>query len=103
MQQWGEIQARSRKLSYAEFLSLAKQKRLELDKVLCVLEEGVPSSLQEISEVVEVLQEGASWFPGGSKEMRVSVKFFRTGALYRKKLVNNYCCSILILLGQPRV
>ena len=77
MKQWGEIQAHSRKLSYTDFLSLAEQKRAELDAVLRGLEGGVPSSLEGIGQVVEVLQEGASWFPGGSKEMRVSVSMMQ--------------------------
>ena len=29
--------------------------------------------LEYISQTVELLLEGALWFPGGSKEMRVSV------------------------------
>ena len=72
MKQWGEIQARSRKLSYPDFLSLVKEKRAELDKVLLGLQEAVPSSLQAVSDMVEVILEGASWFPGGNKELRVS-------------------------------
>ena len=35
------------------------------------LEEGVPSTMEGVQQMVEVLQEGALWFPGGSKEMRV--------------------------------
>ena len=75
MKQWGEIQARSRKMTYNEFLSLAKRKRTDLDRVLHVLKESVPTSLQEIKEMTDVLEEGAVWFPGGSKEMRVNDLF----------------------------
>lgn len=71
VKQWGEIQAHSRKLSYSSFLSLAEQKREELVAVLRSLEEGMPATLEAIAERMEVLQEGALWFPGGSKEMRV--------------------------------
>lgn len=72
MKQWGEIQARSRKMTYDEFLSLATQKRADLATVLHTLKESVPMSLQGVREMAEVLEEGALWFPGGSKEMRVS-------------------------------
>lgn len=71
MKQWGEIQAHSRKISYRSFLSLAEQKRAELVEVLQCLEEGLPETVEAIAGRVEVLQEGALWFPGGSKEMRV--------------------------------
>ena len=59
-------------MTYDEFISHAKQKRADLDGVLHTLKESVPTSLQEIKEMAEVLEEGAVWFPGGSKEMRVS-------------------------------
>lgn len=72
--QWGEIQARSRKLSYSDFLSLAERKREELIGILRGLEECVaPLTHKSVVEMVEMLQEGATWFPGGSKEMRVCV------------------------------
>ena len=71
VKQWGEIQAHSRKMSYSKFISLAGQKREELVGVLRSLEEGVPATLKAIAEKMELLQEGALWFPGGSKEMRV--------------------------------
>ena len=72
VKQWGEIQARSRKLSYSDFLSLAERKREELVGILHEMEEGgAPLTPERIVQMVEVLQEGATWFPGGSKEMRV--------------------------------
>lgn len=72
VKQWAEIQAYSRKLSCTDFLSLAEKKRAELEVCLRGLEEGTPPTVEGISQVVELLQEGSLWYPGGSKEMRVS-------------------------------
>ena len=47
--------------------------------VLRSLEEGVPATVEAIAEKMEVLQEGALWFPGGSKEMRVGHFWFPGG------------------------
>ena len=110
MSQWAEIQAYSRKMSLTEFLSLAEQKKTELQTALEVclltiivmskhpcarlcmriqkevwyesvfilplqrLESSCPlGSLEEVSAVVELLQESSQWFPGGSKQMKVLV------------------------------
>ncbi len=74
VRQWGEIQARSRKISYSDFLSLAERKKEELVDILRGLEEGgAPLTREGIAQMAETLQEGAMWFPGGSKEMRVCV------------------------------
>ena len=73
MKQWGEIQALSRKVSYDDFLALAEKSKEELVEVLRSLEEAVPPTKERIVQMVEVLQEGALWFPGGSKELRVRV------------------------------
>jgi hypothetical protein len=61
-------------MSYSNFLSLAEQKRKELVTVMQSLEEGLPETMEAIAERIEVLQEGALWFPGGTKEMRVSYR-----------------------------
>ena len=72
VRQWVEIQARSRKLSYSDFLSLAERKKEALVGILQGLEEGgAQLTVESIAETVEVLQEGSTWFPGGNKEMRV--------------------------------
>ena len=73
VRQWGEIHALSRRMSYSNFMSLARQKREEVEEVLRSLEDGMPASVEAIAEKMEVLQEGALWFPGGSKEMKVCV------------------------------
>ena len=49
--------------------------------VLRSLEEGVPATVEAIAEKMEVLQEGALWFPGGSKEMRVCGRGSLGGAI----------------------
>ena len=69
--QWAEIQAHSRRISLAEFLSLAEENKKELRDVLVHLDASLPSTVQGITEVVELLQAGTLWFPGGNKEMRV--------------------------------
>ena len=73
VRQWGEIHALSRRMSYSNFMSLARQKREEVEEVLRSLEDGMPATVEVIAEKMEVLQEGALWFPGGSKEMKVCV------------------------------
>ena len=36
------------------------------------LQLGLPTTMAEVVHTVELLQEASQWFPGGSKEMRVS-------------------------------
>ncbi len=69
--QWAEIQAHRRKISLENFLSLAAEKKEELGQVLSHLEQCLPSTFKEVSKVVETFQEGAQWFAGGNKDMRV--------------------------------
>ncbi len=91
--QWAEIQARSRKLSLQEFLSLADTRKQEIQATLEVshtlarlltldglpgadssqeLLREVPQTMEGVVTTVELLQDASQWFPGGSKEMRVS-------------------------------
>ena len=102
-------------MSLTEFLSLAEQKKTELQTALEVclltiivmskhpcarlcmkmqiwyencfilplqrLESSCPlGSLDEVSAVVELLQESSQWFPGGSKQMKVFVIPYRERA-----------------------
>jgi hypothetical protein len=34
--------------------------------------------VEEVSDVVELLQESSQWFPGGSKQMKVAIEPFTT-------------------------
>ena len=50
-------------------ISLEEKRKKELVEVLHCLEEAVPPTKERIVQMVEVLQEEALWFPGGSKEI----------------------------------
>ena len=40
--------------------------------IMQALQLGLPTTMAEVVHTVELLQEASQWFPGGSKEMRVS-------------------------------
>ena len=69
--QWAEIQSHQRKISLEDFLAQAVEKKKELSRVLNGLEESVPDTFKGIAEVIDIVQEGAQWFPGGNKDMKV--------------------------------
>ena len=52
-------------------MSLVKEERAKLEACLEELEKDTPASLEEISKVLDILQEGPQWFSGGNKEMKV--------------------------------
>jgi len=54
-------------------LAQTVEKKKELSLVLSRLEGCVPDTFKGITEVVDILQEGTQWFPGGYKDMKVCV------------------------------
>ena len=95
-----------------EFLSLAEMKKAEILGVLDVsplvkallmyvmsflksLQRSVPDTLKELSNVVEVLQEASSWFPGGYREMKEDIALYR---LVEKRIDSmTECVQVLVI------
>ena len=75
--QWLEIQARARKISIAEFQSLAERGKEGFKATIHLLQTCPTTTPQEVIAALESLDGADQWFQGGLKEMKNTVVAFQ--------------------------
>eukprot|EP00118_Oscarella_pearsei_P014088 m.118673 g.118673 ORF g.118673 m.118673 type:complete len:697 (+) comp37655_c0_seq17:47-2137(+) len=73
IQQWAEIQARSRKITVGAFQALAEEKRKEANILIQSFVDHLPCNMDELRFTCDSLSSVSEWYPGGNKEMKDSI------------------------------
>jgi hypothetical protein len=68
--QWIEIQAHKMKMKPEEMKTVVKQKQEDFSDLLKSLEATVFSTPKQVTAFVESYQDGLTWFPGGTREVK---------------------------------